>query len=208
MSANPYFIAGLVLLAIAAIAFRLSRKPRSSVRALDDIDPLLTQADRLARRQTMNLAADEAVASDAIEPGIAPLVNALNRVTGVVTMASCQAHQVRRPLLGGHAVIGRPYVLFSSDLQFPRMLDAWLAQGLGPNARTLHYTWRLMGYFHPDAPVLAWTIEVVDNRLPGQFDRLAADADVMELAEAVDAIHAQLQRQRSVSAPIRHTVRP
>lgn len=211
MITSPYFIGGLVLLAFAAIGFRLAlRKLRPLVRARDDIDPLITQSDRLVRRLTMNLPVEEALTSDAIEPGIAPLVKALNRVTGVVTMASCQAHQLRRSLFRKSRVIGRPYVLFASDLQFPRVLEAWLGEGCGPNQRALHYNWRLSGHFHPDAPVLAWVIEIDDGIIYERFDRLAADADVMELAEAIDRIHAllQRQRQRSTPGPVRRTGHP
>ncbi len=72
-----------------------------------------------------------------IEPKIRPLVEALNHLVGVKTIASCQGHFTR---------INHPYVYFSCPVETAevleaRLIDLWRHQGL-------HYHWHLTGTFN------------------------------------------------------------
>ncbi len=72
-----------------------------------------------------------------IEPKIQPLVEALNRLVGVKTIASCQGHITR---------IDHPYVYMSCPIEIAealaaRLIELWRHQGL-------HHHWHLTGTFN------------------------------------------------------------
>lgn len=72
-----------------------------------------------------------------IEPKIRPLVDALNAIDGVQTIASCQGHATR---------VSRPYVYFHCPPQVAERIAARLDRVRSQGG--LHHDWRLSGEFN------------------------------------------------------------
>lgn len=196
---DPFF----QILFAAALAFPLSRlgmQIMGKVRAL--------RAHVGVRRQGPCVPYDEARAADMIEPGIAPIVHALNGVDGVETLASCEAHVLRPPPAA--IVEGLPYVMFRAPVGFVQALDAWVSLGSTRHPDATHYHWELTAHFRPPGPPgeadnhparptseLVWTIRTSDARIPDEFDRKLVDSDVGQIAAAVRRIAALVAEQQS-----------
>jgi hypothetical protein len=89
-----------------------------------------------------------------IEPGIAPLCAAFNRVRGVATLWSCEGHPTRWWM--------RPYVTFVSDQRFAFAVDKAIRPDLGGGAG-LRFVWSVSANFH-DNGALKYTIQPEDRR--------------------------------------------
>lgn len=195
------------LVLAAAIAFPLTRLAFSLYRQAG----APASGDAL-RRYGPCVPFQEAQTADMIEPGIAPLVHALNQVEGVETLASCEAHVIRP---APDALLdGLPYVMFRAPQGFVQSLDAWVRLGATRHAGATHYHWELTAHFRPAGPPgeavndvrdpfseLVWTIQTADVRIPSEFSRSHVDADVRLIAASVRRIASLigfLQRDRAV----------
>lgn len=77
-----------------------------------------------------------------IEPGLRPLVIAMNNMGNLKTIGSCEGHwKLFRPWL--------PYVYFECDVSFAESLSSTLFQ-YGAVTETLNYEWQLVGMVHPE----------------------------------------------------------
>lgn len=184
------------ILIAAVLAIPLSRMLITIVRG---IAPTPAAHTVPMQRQGPCVPYAEAVATDMIEPGIAPLVHVLNQVDGVQTLASCEAHLLRAAPAA--LIDGLPYVMFRAPIAFVQSMDAWLAGGSSAVPGVTHYRWEVTAHFRPaqdprEAPgsirapqsELVWTIRVADARLPDRFERARVDADVRLMAAAVRRI--------------------
>jgi hypothetical protein len=117
-----------------------------------------------------------------IEPGIAPLCDAINHIPGVHTLWSCEGH----PRDGT-----RPYVVFEAPHDFSFALHQQLS---GANAfrKTLRFNWRIMANFQ-ESGRLQWILEIDDVRIRppnlvgvligrNHWSRAQADADIIKIA--------------------------
>lgn len=107
-----------------------------------------------------------------IEPHIQPLVDVLNNIEGVATIASCQGH------------IGRsyPYVYFSvQSVETARLIKRWLDEDI-ESASLFH--WDLKGHFNPQLELgfalyshryspLFWELGFHRKRANREIERLA-----------------------------------
>lgn len=124
-----------------------------------------------------------------IEPGIAPLCAALNRVPEVRTIWSCEGHPSE-----GH----RPYVVFSAPQPFAFALDRALCHE-SRFASGLRFIWKVTANFRDDGS-LQWTIDPNDERFVtrgllgiSRWSRKQVDADVVVLARIVDALGEEMK---------------
>lgn len=76
-----------------------------------------------------------------IEPGIAPLVAAMNRTGLMRTIASCEGHWYR----GMH-----PYVAFKASMEIGSEFDRLLHEDTIAQPSQLCYHWRLEPYFNQE----------------------------------------------------------
>lgn len=140
------------------------------------------------RKETTNLAPAIALESGAIEPGVRPLVIALNDAPACSTIASCHGHRARRFPFSRPAQ--RPYVLFRAPADFAQGLTKWIGLGRGA-LRELQLVWAVTGYYYPPAcEELVWVIEAQDMRLVWGWDQGRIDADFLRLAAAVGELRA------------------
>lgn len=143
---------------------------------------------REVRKETANLAPAIALESGAIEPGVRPLVVALNDTPACSTIASCHGHRARRFPFSRPAQ--RPYVLFRAPAEFAQALTKWIGLGRGAS-RELMLVWVVTGYYYPPAcEELVWVIEAQDMRLVWGWDQGRIDADFLRLATAVGEVRA------------------
>jgi hypothetical protein len=111
-----------------------------------------------------------------IEKGIRPVCDALNAISGVRTLWSCEGHP-HRP--------SRPYVVFEA----PEIVALGIhrALGLGDGGGTLVYCWWLTANFR-DNGQLQWCIEP-NCRIPRwrylPVARRAVDAELLRLAAVI-----------------------
>ena len=134
--------------------------------------------------QIRNLPPDQALAENAIEPGVVDLVRALNLVPGVRSIASCHGHVRRWTLFRDAEWV--PYVLFRAGQDFASNLAQ--AIGLGDADGALNYVWRLDGYFYPsEYTELVWSLKIADVSLPGSWSRRKVDEDIAQLVCIVQA---------------------
>lgn len=179
----------------AAIAFPLTRLVFSLYRQTR----VAAHTGDTLRRQGPCVPFQEAQSADMIEPGIAPLVQALNQVDGVETIASCEAHVIRP---APDALLdGLPYVMFRAPQGFVQSLDTWVSLGATRHPGATFYHWELTAHFRPPGPPgeavndarapaseLVWTIRTADVRIPSEFSRSHVDADVRLIAASVRRI--------------------
>jgi hypothetical protein len=148
------------------------------------------------RKSTKNLHPNTAISLGAIEPGILGLVIALNKVSGVSTMASCHGHGRAEGLFTRAVTESTPYVLFRAKTEFAQELSKSILEG--KSNQRLHFNWHLRGYFHPSDNELAWFIEPYDvgiaaqwdTRNTHQWDRAKVDDDLATLADIVKHVSA------------------
>ncbi|WP_157661727.1 hypothetical protein [Burkholderia ubonensis] len=95
------------------------------------------------RRETGCLSSS-ALSLDIVERGIWPLVQALNQVDGVRTIASCHGH--RGP--GLLTYNGNPYVYFEGPATFALALSEHIDRAY--SRKRLIYRWRVVGQTHPE----------------------------------------------------------
>lgn len=117
-----------------------------------------------------------------IEPGIAPICEALNQIPDVKTIWSCEGHPK-----DGH----RPYVVFAAPQDVAFAIDRSLYYEKG---RILRFTWRLIANFQ-DNGSLQWIIEPNDVRFVSRsilgralWTRRQVDADILELARMISKL--------------------
>jgi hypothetical protein len=153
----------------------------TEVRQFREPDPLCYALSAFPdRRITRLMDYQEALASSAIEPGVAPLVAALND-DGHKTIASCEGHGASRRFFRRSFMEQHPFVLFHADVAWARQLAESLTHGHGRH-NELHFVWRLNGYFYPGTWQLVWVIEPEDVRLPDEWDRDVLNQDLRVLA--------------------------
>jgi len=130
---------------------------------------------------------EDAIACSAIEPGIVPLVKALNVPGLCQTISSCEGHG--RP--GGFLLPGsmkdRPFVFFRADTSFARGIARSIYAELGADT-LLNYVWRIKGQFYPESAELVWMLELEDYRIPEQWNRARINDDLIELAFLVSRL--------------------
>lgn len=134
------------------------------------------------RIKTRNLAPDAAVACGAIEPGILPLVVALNSSGRCKTIASCHGHGSA----WGVSWIHVPYILFRSSLTFAQALQHQLDPAYCGRSRDTCYHWSLAAHFHPDDCNLAWTLRAGPVSLPEIIARRKINSDITALVAMVE----------------------
>jgi hypothetical protein len=125
---------------------------------------------------------DKAKEVGAIEPGVAPVVDTLNKDGVCKTIASCHGHArpasfFRRGFMKQH-----PFVLFRADIELARSIAKYLDFGHGIN-NELYYCWRLESYFYPGEWELVWNLKLGDKRVPEEWNRSRIDKDLKTLSE-------------------------
>ncbi len=128
------------------------------------------------------------VGPSAIEPGILPLVAALNAAPGVHTFASCQGH-------GGVSIQRRhksltAYVAFFADHQATSVMLPSLCRELSATRKQedrLRFCWVLEAWLHPnyDFKRLAWVIRLASLKQPTDWFRRPLVEDVARVATMV-----------------------
>lgn len=150
---------------------------------------------RHVRIGTKNLEPGAAMLNGAIEHGVFGLVEALNRLNGVATIASCHGHRWKARLWKPAVLDQAPYVLFHAPVAFTQALAKFIGGGKGVDGR-LHYVWVLYAYFYPLAyEDLAWVLELRDTRIPTEWDRTVINADLSTLAGMAREIGTQIEAQ-------------
>lgn len=134
-----------------------------------------------------NRPAATAVIVGSVEPGIVSLVEALNSIGRVETIASCQGHGRGAKWYCAAQVESEPYVLFRAPETFARQLAKKIYnRGAGGQ---LAYLWELSGYFYPDSmDELVWILRLRDASLPATWDTGKVRHDVASLADMVESI--------------------
>ncbi len=117
-------------------AWQATRPPRFRPLALANALPF-GRPDCNTRRRGNGVGGEE-VSPETVDPGILPLVSALNATGLVRTCASCEGHW------NSTHHIEQPYVLFEADMQFAKEWNAWIAE-----ARTT-FLWEIWGRFASD----------------------------------------------------------
>ena len=75
-----------------------------------------------------------------IDRAIKPLVDSLNAIDGVVTVASCE----------GHFFGGTPYVYFKSSMQVAAKIERLLRETASSDQPIFHYDWIIKGLFNEE----------------------------------------------------------
>jgi hypothetical protein len=118
-----------------------------------------------------------------IDPGIKPVCDVLNAITGVQTFWSCEGHP-ERPM--------RPYVCFTAPTETAFKLDRLIGNGRGDG--TLKFNWWLKAHFEADGS-FRYVVEPNDYRIVGEnsnwfrlfssrkWDKGVMDKELQKLAE-------------------------
>ncbi len=116
-----------------------------------------------------------------IEPGIAPLVAAMNRTGLMRTIASCEGHWYRAM---------RPYVFFEASIQIGREFARLLHEDSIAQAPQLLYEWRLDPCFDQDYQI---RFRLSSPQLDIQYYWRPARLwhDIEELASMVETLGSQ-----------------
>lgn len=83
--------------------------------------------------------------STKIEPGIRPLVDALNAIPGVETIGSCEGH-----IRWTGVFTKRPYVYFRAPNRLAEHIATFLHQDMAGRRPHLEQPWQIQGLFHPE----------------------------------------------------------
>lgn len=131
------------------------------------------------RRKRLPLGQYQAdTASDLVEDGALPLVDALNVEDICETIASCEGHLS----IASRSFYWPPYVFFRAPAELVKPIAAAIHDPGRPTGDRTYYEWEIRGHFHYQTKELVWTIEAQDVSMLIKWKRARIDDDFRTLA--------------------------
>jgi len=137
-------------------------------------------ASPFTRKRTLLLSFEQAIEKNAIEPGVASLVAALNVPGQCKSIASCEGHR------GVCFFDEPPYVMFHAEEYLARRL----AIAIEPEYESceLNFAWRVSAWFSPQNAELVWCLKLTSSDYESTWRRGKIDQDLLHLADVVSGV--------------------